>query len=189
MLRAFLHAQIAKMERTWNYDARYLHEIIQASPGSAFRFGMVTGMVNRRDAPADALVAAGVVGTLAEDCGPCTQICVDMATAQGVRPAVVRAILAGDERAMGEDAALGYRFARAALERRLEEADAVRDEVVKQWGQKGLVALALAVTTARIYPTVKYAMGHGKTCSRVTVAGETAPHHAPVVITMGELAA
>ena len=180
MLRAFLHAQIRKMERTWTYDARYLHEMIDASPVSAAKFGIVTGLVNRRDAPGEALVAAGVVGTLAEDCGPCTQICIDMAAAQGVPKPVQRAILAGDEQAMGADAALGYRFARAALERRMDEADAVREAVVRRWGQKGLVALALALTTARIYPTVKYAMGHGKTCSKVVLAGEAAPFAHPL---------
>jgi hypothetical protein len=182
MLKAFLNARIRKMERTWTYDASYLHEIIAASPMSAARFGVLSGLANRRDAPAEALAAVGVVGALAEDCGPCTQISVDMAAASGVKPAVLRAILAGDEQAMGANAALGYRFARTALERRLEEADAVREAVVRRWGQKGLVALALTLTTARMYPTVKYAMGHGKTCSRVTVAGETAPHQAPAMI-------
>jgi hypothetical protein len=182
MLRALLNAQIRKMERTWTYDASYLHEMIDASPMSALKFSVLTGLVDRRDAPGEALAAVGIVGTLAEDCGPCTQISVDMAAAGGVKPEVLRAILAGDVEAMGADAALGYRFARTALERRLEEADAVREAVVRRWGRKGLVALALTLTTARMYPTVKYAMGHGKTCSRVTVAGEAAPHQTPVLI-------
>ena len=134
----------------------------------------------RRDAPAAALAAAGLVGTLAEDCGPCTQISVELATRAGVKPAVLRAILAGDEVGMGEAAALAYRFARASLARDMAACDPLRDEVVRRWGQKGLVALALALTTARMYPTMKYAMGHGKTCSRVVVAGEAAPFHAPL---------
>jgi hypothetical protein len=33
------------------------------------------------------------------------------------------------------------------------------------------VTLAFAITTARMYPTVKYAMGHGRICSRVVVNG------------------
>jgi hypothetical protein len=56
----------------------------------------------------------------------------------------------------------------------------LRDEVVRRWGQKGLVALTLALTTARMYPTVKYALGHGKSCSRVMVAGAAAPFHPPL---------
>jgi hypothetical protein len=51
-------------------------------------------------------------------------------------------------------------------------ADPLRDEIVRRWGKAGLVDIAMALTTARMYPTLKYALGHGKTCSRVTVGGE-----------------
>jgi hypothetical protein len=180
MLRALLGRAITRMEKDWRYDASYMREILAASPWTFLKFGLLAQVVPRRAAPASALAAAGLVGTLTEDCGPCTQISLDMAAKAGVRPETLRAILAGDEAAMGEDAALAYRFAKASLERRLEEADALREEVVRRWGHKGLVALALALTTARMYPTVKYALGHGKSCSRVTVAGEAAPFHPPL---------
>ncbi len=180
MLKAFLHRFVRRMERDFDYDAGYMHEVVDASPVAAIKFSIATGMVPRRDAPAAALAVAGLVGTLGEDCGPCTQIGVDIATRAGVKPDVVRAILAGDEAGMGEDAALAYRFARASLERDLEASDAAREAVVARWGQKGAVALALALTTSRMYPTLKYALGHGRACSRVMVAGAPAPFHAPL---------
>ncbi len=180
MLRAIFGRLITGMEKTWSYDASYMREILASSPWTFLKFAVLTAVVPRRDAPPAALAAAGLVGTLTEDCGPCTQISVDMAAKAGVDPATLRAILAGDAAAMGDDAALAYRFARASLERRLEEADALREEVVRRWGQKGLVALALALTTARMYPTVKYALGHGRSCARVMVAGDAAPFHPPL---------
>ena len=175
MLRALLKGQIDKMERTWGYDASYMRDVLRASPMSFLKFGFVSQMVDRKAAPAAALAAAGIAGTLAEDCGPCTQISVDMAAAGGVKPAILRAILAGDEAAMGETAALAWRFAQASLARDMAAADPLRDEIVRRWGDKGLVAIGLALTTARMYPTLKYALGHGRACSRVTVAGEAAP--------------
>jgi hypothetical protein len=33
-----------------------------------------------------------------------------------------------------------------------------------------------------MYPTLKYALGYGKTCSRVTVAGEAAPFERPALM-------
>ncbi|HEY1427735.1 MAG TPA: hypothetical protein VGF50_13775, partial [Caulobacteraceae bacterium] len=129
---------------------------------------------------AEALAAAGIVATLREDCGPCTQIGVDIAERRGVPGAVLRAILAGDERAMGDSAALAWRFAQASLDRDMARADPLRDEIVRRWGQRGLVAIALTITTARMYPTLKYALGHGKTCSKVVVAGEDAPFARPL---------
>jgi hypothetical protein len=35
------------------------------------------------------------------------------------------------------------------------------------------VAVSLGLVASRMYPTLKYAMGYGKACSRVKVAGET----------------
>jgi hypothetical protein len=175
MLKALLSRQIDKIERLWGYDASYMRHLLRASPASFLKFGLLTQMVDRKAAPAEALAAAGVAGTLAEDCGPCTQIGVDMAAAGGVRPEVLRAILADDEHAMGENAALAWRFARASLARDMEAADPLRDEIVRRWGDKGLVAIGLAIMTARMYPTLKYALGYGKACSKVVVDGIATP--------------
>ncbi len=74
---------------------------------------------------------------------------------------------------MGESAVLAYRFARASLARDMETCDPLRDEIVGRWGDEALVAISLSIVAARMYPTLKYALGYGKTCSRVTVSGET----------------
>ena len=34
-----------------------------------------------------------------------------------------------------------------------------------------MISLAFAIVASRIYPTVKYAMGHGKACTRIVVGG------------------
>jgi hypothetical protein len=175
MLKAFLARQIDRMERQWGYDASYMRVVLAASPATFLKFGFVTGLVERKAAPGAALAAAGIAGALAEDCGPCTQIGVDMAAASGVEPEILRAILAGDEAAMGEAAALAWRFARASLARDMIAADPLRDEIVRRWGDKGLVAVSMALTTARMYPTLKYALGYGKACAKVTVGGVATP--------------
>jgi hypothetical protein len=172
MLKAFLSRQLGKMERQFNYDASYMRQMLNVSPATFLKFGFVTQLVDRQAAPGEILAAAGIAATLVEDCGPCTQIGVDMATAHGVDPAVLRAILAGDEAGMGEVAALGWRFAHASMARDMEAADPLRDEIVRRWGDRGLLAVSLAITTSRMYPTLKYALGYGKACSRVTVAGQ-----------------
>jgi hypothetical protein len=71
---------------------------------------------------------------------------------------------------MPEEVALAWRFTRATLAHDAA-ADDYRDEIVRRWGPRAVVTLAFAITTARMYPTVKYAMGHGKTCSQVIVNG------------------
>jgi len=176
MLKTLMTRFLDRFERTWNYDAGYLRFVTRVSPASAAKFLLGAGAGDRAAVPAEALAAVGIAGTLAEDCGPCTQIGVDMAAAGGVDAKVLRAILAGDEAAMGETAQLAWRFARASLARDMAKADPLRDEVLRRWGEKGLVSLGLALTAARMYPTLKYALGYGKTCSRVVVAGEPVAH-------------
>lgn len=46
---------------------------------------------------------------------------------------------------------------------------------MRRWGPGGLVDIGMTLTTARMYPTLKYALGHGRACSRVMVAGQPAP--------------
>ena len=174
MLRALFRRYITHFERRWRYDASYLRELLAASPSAFLRFGLVASLGHLRDAPPAAIAAAGLVGTLHEDCGPCTQLAVDLASARKVRPEILRAIVTGDEAGMGDVALLAYRFARLSL-LRSPEVDPLRDEIVARWGQRGLVAVALALTTARMYPTLKYALGHGHACSKVLIPGEPAP--------------
>jgi alkylhydroperoxidase family enzyme len=176
MLRWLFRRTVGAFERQWNYDASYLREIIDASPRAAWRFLNAARLANyHRDVPIDALAAAGITAVRSEDCGPCTQLATAMAERRGVRPEILRAILKDDVAAMPDDVALAWRFTKAILAHDAA-ADDYRAVIVERWGPRAIVTLAFAITTARIYPTVKYAMGHGKACTRVVVAG------APVAI-------
>jgi hypothetical protein len=175
MLKFLFHRQTRAFETQWGYDAAYMHELLDtAGTWDFLKFSLVSSLAHAKGAPAEAAAAVGLVATLAEDCGPCTQIGVDIAAAKGVSPTVLRAILAGDLPAMGETAALGYLFAQAVLERRMQEMDDLREEIAQRWGKKAVTALGLILASTRIFPALKYATGHGHTCRRVTVAGEPA---------------
>jgi hypothetical protein len=171
MFRWALRKAIGKFERDWNYDAGYMRDIIDASPRAAWLFSRVTALGRfRRDLPIEPWFAAGITAVRHEDCGPCTQLGVTMAERAGVTPAVLRAVLADDPDAMPPDVALAWKFTRATLAHDAN-ADRYREEIVNRWGKRALVSLAFAITAARIYPTVKYALGHGKACVRVVVGG------------------
>ena len=171
MIRWALKRVIDKFEREWNYDASYMRDMIDASPRAAWLFSRVTTLGKfRRDVPDEAWYAAGITAVRHEDCGPCTQLAVTMAERAGVSPEVLRAVLSDDSDAMPPDAALVWRFTRATLGHDAA-ADEYREAIVKRWGRRGLISLAFAITAARIYPTVKYALGYGKACTRIVVAG------------------
>jgi hypothetical protein len=82
----------------------------------------------------------------------------------------LRAVLTGTPSEMPPNVALAWRFTRATLDHH-PSADEYRDEIIRMWGPRAVVSLAFAIVTARMYPTVKYAMGHGKACTRIVVNG------------------
>ena len=171
MLKWLMHRGVAAFERQWQYDAIYLHDLIETDPRAAWAFQRATALGRyRRALPADALAAAALTAVRMEDCGPCTQLGVAMAEKSGVDAAVLRAVLTGDVAAMPDHVALVWRFTRATLEHDAS-ADPHRDEIERRWGRQAVVSLAFAILTSRMYPTVKYALGHGKACTRVVVGG------------------
>ena len=59
MLKWLMRRGLAAFERRWNYDASYLHEIVDAEPRAAWMFQRAAALGKyRKDAPADALAAA-----------------------------------------------------------------------------------------------------------------------------------
>src|SRR5215475_7588326 len=171
MLKWLFRRGVSALERQWKYDASYVREIIDASPLAAWRFFGAARLGHyRRDVPLEAWVAAGITAVRSEDCGPCTQLGTAMAERQGVRPEILRAILTDEVAAMPDEVALAWRFTKATLAHD-PAADDYRAEILERWGRRAVVSLAFAISGSRIYPTVKYAMGHGKACTRVVVGG------------------
>src|SRR5919107_543279 len=166
MFKWLMHRGIGKFERQGTYDASYLHEIIEASPRAAWMFSRAAAIGKyRTDVPVAAWAAAAITAVRHEDCGPCTQLGVSMAERAGVDAKVLRAVLTGDPTAMPDDVALAWRFTRATLDHD-PAADQYRKEIVRRWGPRAVISLAFAMVAARTYPTIKYAMGHGKACTR-----------------------
>lgn len=171
MIKWALHKAIDKFERDWKYDGSYMRDIIDASPRAAWLFSCAAALGKfRRKVPLGPWYAAGITAVRHEDCGPCTQLGVAMAERAGVNPAILRAVLSDNPGGMPADVELVWKFTRATLAHD-PAADDFRDAIVKRWGQLGLISLAFTITAARIYPTVKYALGHGKACMRVVVGG------------------
>jgi hypothetical protein len=175
MIKWLLNRELAGFEREWHYDASYVRDMLEADPAAAIAFSKVMGLGRyRKDVPLEVYYAAAVAGTMAEDCGPCTQLTIDMAERAGVAPAILRAIVERDVDAMPQQVALGFRFADATLRRR-PEADAMRDDILRRWGKRALISLTFALLAARLFPTTKYALGHGRACTRLSIGGEIKP--------------
>lgn len=173
MMRWLVNRVLEVAMRRYDYDVSYMRAMYAASPSAFMRFNKVAALARHREAaPMEAHEAARLVGTLVEDCGPCTQLVADMAREEGMADDQIAAIIAGDLAAMSADTALGYRFARAIVAH-LSEADDLREEVRARWGDKGVLDLTLGTQMSRTYPMIKVGLGFAKSCGPVRIGSTT----------------
>ena len=175
MIRWLIERQLAAFERRWHYPMDYARTLLRTSRGGFWRFARVMPLAAWRDGvPPTAWHAAKLVAVRAEDCGPCTQLVVDMARADGVPDALLRAVLQNDHariQALDSNAAAAAHFARCWTTNSPGLAD-TRDAVRQRFGERGLASLALAMSGARLFPMIKSALGHGQACQRVHIGRE-----------------
>ena len=165
------HWMLRRANRRYGYDTRYLELMLKASPSAFFKFAALNKAANHREVvPVEASFAAKISGAMAEDCGPCTQLVVDMALEAGMPRSDIEAVLRRDSRAMSDTTRLAFRFADAVARRSVDDEE-FRDAVRAQWGPKGVIDLTLALQMGRMFPMMKAGLGYAKECRRVTVDG------------------
>lgn len=174
MIRWILHRVIDRATSRYDYNATYMHEMLETSPGAFIRFMLAQGVnLHRQGISLEAWTAARLVAIQREDCGPCAQLVVNMARVSGVRPAILRAIIARDWTNLPEPVALTMRFTDAVLAH--EPCDELRDQLRDLFGERGIVSLALAISQTRTYPAIKRVLGHAQSCERLQVEGQYIP--------------
>ena len=179
MLNTWLEKQFVKMEKATGESADFVRDLRRASPGGFWRFAFFTPMSNyRRALPKEAYGVAKIAASHSEDCGPCLQTTVNLAKADGVSDAIIRAAVTGDVAAMDERTAAAFLFARAVCAHDIE-AENIRPQLIEWWGEAGVAELALVICSSRLYPALKRGLGHGEACMRVTVGRETLAVGAP----------
>lgn len=169
LLRPFVARRCAAFERRYRYDMSYARDLFEASPRAFLQFAKFFGPATfAQDLTPAMLYAAKFAAARHEDCGPCVQLVLDMAAEAGVPRELRAALIANDATAMPGDMALAWRYAHAAVAHDAE-LPALRDAIVAAHGPRALASLALALVASRTFPAIKYALGHGRTCQRLSV--------------------
>ena len=177
MLSWIARRMLRRANRRYGYDTSGFEMMLSGSPAAFFKFARLAKAANHREVvPVEASFAAKIIGALAEDCGACTQLCVDMALEAGMPKDQIEAILRHEPYAMSDATCLAFRFASAVVRRSADRAE-FRDAVRAQWGQKGVIDLTMALQMSRIFPMVEAALGYHRECRRVTVDG----HHVQII--------
>jgi alkylhydroperoxidase family enzyme len=169
MLRRLILARIATAEKEWGVPLEYCRFIVRVSLRAFFKFAKFLAVDEyRRVLPPGPCYVARIVALRHEDCGTCVQIAVNQAKKAGVPAEILRAVLDGKLDDLPEELRDAYRFAEAVVTANGEE-DALRERIRLRYGDEGLIEMALAIASCRVFPITKRALGYAVGCSAVAV--------------------
>ncbi|WP_105167803.1 hypothetical protein [Pseudoalteromonas sp. T1lg23B] len=169
MIRSLLNKTLRSTAQRYDYDVGYMQDILRSDLSAFLRFmGFQTMASYSGNLPPEVIYAARLRAILWDDCGPCTQLVVNMALEAGVDAEHIQAIIAKEVDLLPPEVALIVEFTDSVLAHSTH-ADELREKIQTIWGQNGLVSLGLAISAMRVYPTLKYTLGYGKSCSRITL--------------------
>lgn len=179
MLRYLLNKMLLSFQQRYNYDIRYQQQILSADLAAFMKFSAFQTMASHSaNLPAAPLFAARLRAIIAEDCGPCTQLVVDMALQAKLSPELIKAIIEHDLPQLPEELRLVVRFTDLVLAHQ-PQANDLRAQILARWGEPGLITIGFAISAYRVYPTLKYTLGYGQACSRLLVnASPVVANHA-----------
>lgn len=170
MLGFLVRRKIRSTEKKLGEPLDYLREMFADAPGAFWTFAKVAKASGYRNKlPAAPFHVARLVAVKHQDCGPCVQTCVNLAKADGVDPAVLKAAYHGRVDDLPESLRDVYRFAELVASGSSGEEDEYRDRLRAVFGDEAMVELALAIALCQTFPILKRGLGHAKSCSLVKV--------------------
>ena len=165
-----IESVIRNAERRVGVPMDYLRAIARSSRAAFWKFLLFLPVAShRRVLTPELWHAARIAATQHADCGTCVQITVNLALADKVPAELLRSLARRDDAALPAAVARVVAFTRAALSQDDTTADALREQIVREHGEAALAELALAISTAQVFPLTKRVLGQAKSCSLVQV--------------------
>lgn len=169
MLKHIIEKQLTAFEKEWDYSMDYAREVLELGVLVLKKFQDAQAIGSYCEGISSrAHFGVKILAVMAGDCGPCVQLVTDMAAREGVPPEALAALVRGELEALPEDMRLPAEFTRA-LVARSEELPELRERMRERYGNEGLVSAAYGVINASMYPTLKYALGHGHACAKIGI--------------------
>lgn len=167
MITSILEHAIARLELRFGVPLDHLRDLVRASPAAFFKlllFGPVAQ--HRRQLPCAAFHLARIAATQVEACDACLRIVLHYARRDGVAPSLLAAAVGRDPALLSAEHEAVLQFA-ATVAAGGDDPD-LRGTLRRRYGETAVVELALAIATARVFPTFKRALGHATACRGVS---------------------
>lgn len=154
---------VRAVERQLEVELPHLWEMERVAPGMLGTLALTLPAVGyRKRAPRDVINLVRIGATLAQDCGDCLQIAVNVARQEGVPVRVVEAAVRGWAKELTHLQARARRYG----ERVAAGLDAEEDRraLAEALGEPVVMELALAVATAQLFPVLRRGLGLSHAC-------------------------
>lgn len=167
MIKYLINRKLNSMSRRYDYDIRYMQEILESDFGAFLKYMAFQSMSSHEGGlPLEIVYAVRLSAIMWDDCGSCAQLVADMALEAKISPRTIRAIVNKDVNDLAKSTILVIKFTELVLSHS-PEADVIREEIESLWGIRGVIAIGFCISTSRVYPALKYAMGYGKACKPI----------------------
>jgi len=159
---------IDDFESHYHYDSTYMRELLESSLEGFARFNDFLPLARHQEKlGAEDYWVAKLAAMQVEDCGECLQLTVRMALEGGVSKAIVEAVLNGGG-ALSADLKDIYDYARCVASNDTIEAE-LMDRMTARFDKGALLEFGLGIATAKVFPTIKRAVGYTKSCSLMDI--------------------
>jgi alkylhydroperoxidase/carboxymuconolactone decarboxylase family protein YurZ len=160
--------QIREFEAHYKYDGTFMRELLEHSPAGLAKFNNFLPLSAHKEklSPGDYWVAK-LATMQVEDCGECLQLNARMALEAGVSKAQVRAAIQGGNE-LPENLKDVYLYAKSVANHELVDSD-LMNRIEASYDKGSLLEFGICIATAKVFPTIKRAVGYTKTCSLIEI--------------------
>ncbi|HEX5053255.1 MAG TPA: hypothetical protein VFZ65_15880 [Planctomycetota bacterium] len=152
----------------YGYDTSYMERLLDAAPNAYERFAAAMAMSQPGEALSrEAGAVAAVTVLRGDDCGPCLQLTLRMAVEAGVDRKLLETALDHPERLPAPLRDI-HELARQVVAGENGDLERIA-RLEASLGKQAFGELAVAITGARIYPTLKRALGEARSCHRASL--------------------
>ena len=153
----------------YNYDTSYMKEMLKNAPEAYQTFEAFLPMANFvKEIPLDVLYVAKVTAMKNEDCAACLQLNVDMALEAGINKNIIKEIIYNDGRNLTSELKNIYDFSLIIVQNRNMD-EALYDTIISKYSKSVIIELALALASAKIFPTIKRTLNEAESCKLIEI--------------------
>jgi len=158
--------QIDDFEAHYQYDSTYMREMLAHTPKAYAMFVHVLPLANYREIlEPDAYWVAKLAALQVEDCGDCLQLNVRMALEADVTKQIVEAVIDGGDK-LPQNLHDVYAYATQVADQVTPDVR-LMTRIEAQYSKGALMEFGLCIATAKLFPSIKRALGYTKSCSLI----------------------